>query len=414
MRVSTVSVAARVTRLLLVSLALAAWAPASALPQPYGQPSYMTPIAKRYEAAIVDSRTLLSALMEEQGIPGLSVAVAVGGEIVWSEGFGYANVEHRIPVTPITKFRSGSIAKAMTGTGLAVLVERGQIDLDAPVRKYVPQWPEKHPTITIRQLAGHLSGIRHYDPQGEEFFNKKRYTDLVDALEYFKDNALLFQPGSKYSYSSYGFNLLGMAMQRAGGKPYVILMHENVFEPLGMRSTVGDHSDTIIAYRVSFYERSGGGSSYHTRKTGWNSKERTLLNGPFADNSYKHPGGGFLTTPEDLVRLGSAILQPGFLKAQTLALLLTPMRTAAGEETGYGMGWRIAKDERGHRTIGHGGGAVGGTSSLVVYPDQKVVVAIQVNLTDVEYGEVPERLAWLFMGPGATGSGGEGAERREQ
>lgn len=396
----------------LLALGATALLPARAQAQDFARPYVQAPVPARYASAIEEAREMLLRLMHEGGIPGLSVAVGVDGEIVWSEGFGYANVEHRIPVMPLAKFRSGSIAKAMTGTGLAVLVERGRIELDAPVRRYVPEWPEKHPTITIRQLAGHLSGIRHYDPQGEEFFNQKRYTDIVDALEWFRDDPLLFPPGTKYSYSSWGYNLLGAALQRAAGKPYLIHMDEAVFEPLGMRSTVADHSDTIIAYRVSFYERAGGGPSYHTRQSGWHSEEHTLLNGPFSDNSYKWPGGGFLTTPEDLVRLGSALLEPGFLKAETLALLLTPMRTASGQETGYGLGWRMGTDSRGQRTFGHGGGSVGGTSRLLVYPEQRVVVAIQANLTDVEYGGLPERLAWVFMErAGQTGSGARGGGR---
>lgn len=394
---NSVSAPVRVALVLGGLAAVGSPLPAGARVQDFGAPHIQASAATRYGTAIQGAREILGALMGEQGIPGLSVAVGVKGEVVWSEGMGYANVENGTPVTPITKFRSGSIAKAMTGTGLAVLYERGKIELEAPVRRYVPEWPEKHPAITVRQLAGHLSGIRHYDPQGEEFFNQKRYTDVVEAIEWFDDDPLLFQPGTKYSYSSWGYNLLGAVVQRAAGQPYLRFMQENVFEPLGMRSTVGDHSDTIIAYRVSFYERSGSAPSYHTRKTGWNAARPTLLNGPFSDNSYKHPSGGFLTTPEDLVRLGSALLQPGFLKAETLRLLLTPMRTASGQETDYGMGWRIALDEHGNRTVGHGGGSVGGTSSLLVYPDQGVVVAIQANLTDVEYRDAPRRIAWLFM-----------------
>ncbi|NIP60429.1 MAG: serine hydrolase, partial [Gemmatimonadetes bacterium] len=394
--------------LTLCAAALASLSPSATSAQGPGDTYVLAPTSSRYGAAIDEARRILRAYMEESWAPGLSVAVAVEGETVWSEGMGYADLENRVPVTTLSKFRSGSIAKSITGTSLVRLWERGEIDLDAPVRRYVPEWPEKHPTITVRQLAHHISGIRHYDPLGTEFFNRMRYTEIVDALELFADDSLLFSPGERYSYSTWGYNLLGAAIRRAAGMPFPAYVDESVFEPLGMRSTVADHSDTLIAHRVSFYERSGEGQSYHTRQSGWESGRPTLLNGPFADNSNKWPGGGFLTNPEDLVRLGSALLDPGFLTAEGLELLFTPGRTNDGESVGYGLGWRIGEDDRGLRTIGHGGGAVGGTSDIVLYPDRGVVVALQVNKTDAGLGDLTNRIAWLFMeaSSASEGSGG--------
>ena len=352
--------------------------------------------AAAYRSAIAEARQLLVDLMTERAIPGLSVAVGVDGGVVWSEGMGLASLEHGVPVTPLTRFRTGSTAKPMTAAVLAVLYERGLVDLDAEVGEYVTRWPEQHRLITIRQLAGHLSGIRHYDPEGLEFFNSVRYTNLLDALEIFDRDALLFEPGTRYSYSTYGYNLLGAALQQAAGRPFVQLVREVVFEPLDMSSSVTDHTDSIIAHRTSFYERSGGGSSYHTRQSGWQSATRTVLNGPYTDNSNKAPGGGFLTTPTDLVRFGSAHLMPGFLKESTLQLLFAPQRTNSGEETSYGLGWQLGEDSQGHPTIGHGGGAVGGTSQLLMHPDLGLVVALQVNLTDAGIGRAAREVAAIF------------------
>ena len=352
--------------------------------------------AAAYRSAIAEARQLLVDLMTERAIPGLSVAVGVDGGVVWSEGMGLASLEHGVPVTPLTRFRTGSTAKPMTAAVLAVLYERGLVDLDAEVGEYVTRWPEQHRPITIRQLVGHLSGIRHYDPEGLEFFNSVRYTNLLDALEIFDRDALLFEPGTRYSYSTYGYNLLGAALQQAAGRPFVQLVREVVFEPLGMSSSVTDHTDSIIAHRTSFYERSGGGSSYHTRQSGWQSATRTVLNGPYTDNSNKAPGGGFLTTPTDLVRFGSAHLMPGFLKESTLQLLFAPQRTNSGEETSYGLGWQLGEDSQGHPTIGHGGGAVGGTSQLLMHPDLGLVVALQVNLTDAGIGRAAREVAAIF------------------
>ena len=357
-----------------------------------------------YRDAIAAARQLLVEVMEERAIPGLSVAVGVDGEIVWSEGMGIADLEHGIPVTPLTRFRSGSTAKPMTAAAMGVLYERGLVDLDAEVRRYVSRWPRTQPPITIRQLAGHLSGIRHYDPNGLEFFNPVRYTNLLDALEIFDRDSLLFEPGSQYSYSTFGYNLLGAALQQAADQPYVDLVREVVFEPLGMLSSVTDHSDSIIAHRTSFYERSGGGSSYHTRQSGWQSPTRTVLNGPYSDNSNKAPGGGFLTTPTDLVRFGSAHLQPGFLEESTLQLLWTRQRTSSGEETNYGLGWQFGEGPEGRPTIGHGGGAVGGTSQLLMHADVGLVVAVQVNLTDAGISRVTREVTAIFRRELETGN----------
>src|SRR5207244_3472875 len=170
-------------------------------------------------------------------------------------------------------------------------------------------------------LAGHLAGIRYYPEGGEEFYNAKHYHDVVDALEIFKDDPLLFPPGTKYFYTSYGTNLLGAAIQGAAGKPFPIVMKELVFDPLKMRSTSMDEFDIIIPNRTRYYERNNGKpGGFYQKKTSWGDGTSlgVLLNAPFSDNSNKWPGGGLITTPEDLVRFGSAHLQPGYLKNDTL------------------------------------------------------------------------------------------------
>ena len=392
-----------------LTLTLGAMAPVRLVAQEPGAPyAVAVGTSARYASAVENSRRLVHEFMVARGIPGLSIAVGVNGDIVWSEGFGYANVESRTPVTTLSKFRSGSDAKPITAAALAVLYEQGRIDLDAPIQRYVPRFPTtggKH-RITPRMLAGHLSGMRHYPPNGNEFFSGTRYTNVLDGLAIFQDDPLLFEPGTRYSYSSYGTNLLGMAIQGAVGKDYLSVVRETVFEPLGMRHTFADYSDSLVSDRVSYYERTGQPKSYHLRQSSWGDGKTlgTLLNAPFADNSSKFPSGGYLTTPEDLVRFGSAYLKPGFLKAETLKLWTTSQRTASGQETGYGFNWMIGKDGAGRRTVAHGGSSVGGTSYLITYPDQGVVLAVQVNLTDATYRDFPTRVAQLFLNsvPGAS------------
>lgn len=331
--------------------------------------------------AVAQARTLAQQWLTERGWPGVSLAVGVNGEIVWSEGFGYADIENRVAVWPETKFRVGSVSKPLTAAALALLVEQGKLDLDAPVQRYVPGFPDKGKPVTARLVAGHLAGIRHY--RGAEFLLAKRYNSVTESLEIFKDDPLVFEPGARFGYSSYGWNLLSAVVEGASGEKFLDYMNASVFRRLGMRQTMADENDVLIPHRARFYQRDAEG---------------VLRNAPYVDNSYKWAGGGFLSTTEDLVRFASAHLQPGFLKAETLKALFTSQRTTAGEETGYGIGWRVRTDEKGRRTIGHSGGSVGGSTMLLIYPDSGVAVAMAVNLSSARLGERDAaQIAALFM-----------------
>lgn len=340
------------------------------------------PASSRWADAIAQGRATVAAVMAEHAIPGLSVAVLVDGAVVWSEGFGYANLEHRVPVTPLTRLRIGSVSKPVTAAALGKLVEQGRLDLDAPIQRYVPSFPRKRWPITTRQLAGHLAGIRHY--RGNEFLSRDRYETVLDGLRIFQDDSLLFEPGTRYAYSSYGWNLISAVIEGAAGEPFLAYMQREVFEPLGMRSIVAEHTDSIIAHRASFYERD--------RETG------RILNAPYVDNSYKWAGGGFISNTEDLVRFGWAHLAGGFLRPETVELLFTSQRTTSGEVTNYGLGWQSGRDSAGRRWVGHTGSSVGARAVLVVYPDHRVVVAALANLgTAPMTPELAERLAAPFI-----------------
>jgi CubicO group peptidase (beta-lactamase class C family) len=314
-----------------------------------------------YLEAIDASRALIRGIMEAEGVPGASVAVGIGGEIVWSQGFGWADLEEGVPVTTLTKFRIGSVSKTLTATGLGLLMEWGRIDLDAPVQTYVPDFPEKRWPVTIRQLGGHIAGIRHY--RGFEMLSSQRYPTVESGLAIFAEDTLLFEPETDYSYSSYGWNLLSAAMEGASGREFLAFMRDEVIEPLGLRHTVPDHNDSIVAHRTEFYEQ----------------REGAIINAPHVDNSYKWAGGGFLSTPEDLVRFGQAHLNPGFLRAGTLDELMEPQTLRNGESTNYGIGWRSGTQEDGDRTLGHSGGSVGGNTLLILIPEHELVVAGVVN-----------------------------------
>ena len=364
--------------------------------EPYGKAST---VPTEYRAAVAEARRLVHAFMAERGVPGTSVAVGVDGRVVWSEGFGYADVELGVPVTPLTKFRGGSTSKPMTQAAASLLKEQGLMDFDAPIQQYVPSFPDKGHVITPRHLMAHTSGIRHYPPEGNEFHSVVHYEDIVDALEIFEDDPLLFEPGTAESYSTYGANLLGAAVQGAAGKDFLEVLHQYVFVALGMLSTVGDHTDRIILHRTAFYERTNRLPHYHLRQSSWGDGTGVgeLLNAPYVDNSNKWPGGGLLTTPEDLVRFGLAHLEPSFLDANSLKEILTPGELPNGDVQNRGLNWSTEMDDAGRRVISHGGGGVGSNSSLRVYLDEGIAVAIQANLSQSNPGVLSEPIAQLFI-----------------
>ena len=337
------------------------------------------PAHGQYENQVEQSRVLIDSLMRARNLPGLSIAVSIDGQVVWSDGFGFANIEQGTPVVSTTKFRVGSIAKPITAAAVAQLHEQGRLDLDAPVQHYVPSFPVKAKgTVTTRLLAGHLAGVRHY--VGDEFLSSRRYENSLAGLVIFQDDTLQTPPGEAYSYSTYGWNLISVVVEGAAGQEFLSYMNEHVFKPLGMRHTVADHTDSIIVGRTGYYDRADDGR---------------LTNSPYVDNSYKWAGGGFLSTPEDLLRFANAHLESGFLRPETVELLWRSQRTTAGEETGYGIGWRSA-DVAGHRVVSHGGGSVGGNSLLLIVPDSKAVLAVTANISGAGYGDVPIRILRLF------------------
>lgn len=300
-----------------------------------------------------------------RGIPGLALAVAIDGKIIYSEGFGYADLEQRVPVWPTTKFRIGSISKPLTATALMQLVEAGKVDLDAPVQRYLASFPDKGSVITVRMLAAHLGGIRHY--RGNEMEIQQHYNNVLDGLKIFENDPLIAPPGTKFSYSSYGFNLLSAVIQSASGEPFLSYMQGHVFTPLGLVHTTPDQNTDIVEQRSRFYELA---------------KDGHAENAPYVDNSYKWAGGGFLSTPEDLVRFGSLMLRPGVLDADALKTMFTAQKTKNGQPIAYGIGWFIGKSQSGKPIYQHSGGSIGGTSQLILYPESHLVIAMTCNLSD--------------------------------
>lgn len=333
-----------------------------------------------FDSASNDAAQVAGGFAGRQDIPGLAVTVAFLDGRRWSAGFGYANLELRTPVDPaVTKFRVGSTAKSMTAMAVAQLVEDDRLDLDAPVQRYLPDYPEKRGTITTRLLGGHLSGTRHY--ADGEFLSAEPYDSVTAALAIFKDDPLQSPPGSTYIYSTYGFNLISAVVEAASGDEFLDYMRAKVFDPLGMDDTVADRVGPIIDGRSAYYQLDGG----------------RLVNAPWVDNSNKWAGGGFLSTSEDLVRFALAHLTTEHLEAETIDMLWTPQRTTGGDFTTYGIGWDIRNDPDGRRMARHSGGSVGGRTEMRIYRDLGLAIAVITNTSDANLVEVTRQIAGPFL-----------------
>jgi CubicO group peptidase (beta-lactamase class C family) len=362
--------------LAITALGTALWCgcaprPAAEDPEPSSAPAAQ--VGQAVERFITDTMRVL-------GAPGAAVCVIRDGRVVWSHAFGLADLEQGVPVTGATRFRIGSVSKALTSVAVGRLVEAGRLDLDSPVQRYVPGFPLKRYPITVRQVAGHLAGIRHYLPG--EFENREHYPTLTAGLAIFSADSLLFEPGTQFSYSSYGYNLLGAVIEGASGRSYLEYMAEAVLRPAGMSHTSPEHPDSIIPGRGRYYTR--------VDSTG------PIVNAPFVDNTYKLPSGGYLSTAEDLARFGDRLLRGELLRRETVELLWTSMRTAEGTATDYGIGWTVERDSLGRRRVRHSGGSIGGTAHLIIYPDDRLVVAVLVN-SDYTFSNAIPRYAEPFL-----------------
>lgn len=334
------------------------------------------------ETKMEKARAYIQNLQQKLGVPGVSVAVGMNDKLVWAEGFGYADQAKATPVTPQSIFRVGSISKTLTAAAVGLLYDKGKLDLDAPIQRYVPYFPEKKYPITLRQLGGHQAGIRHYKDFSEAL-NTRHYASVPASLTLIAPDTLLFEPGTQEFYSSYGYNLIAAAIEGASGKDYLTFIQEEIFKKLKMQHTLPDKNDSTLANKVTFY---------HFMMPG----KRILA--PPIDVSDRWASGGFLSTPTDLVQFVQQL--PTLLKPKTIALLTTPQHLKNGAATNYAIGWRseIIDPAKTRTAIHHGGAITGGRAFLFYLPKEKVVVAFTANaLVDFAQKEAYE-LAKIFLG----------------
>ncbi len=341
---------------------------------------------------------LVRSYMRDNVVPGVAVAIASRGEVVYSEAFGYADLEARSPVTGRTLFRTASVLKPMTATGVMTLALVGALDLDAPIQRYCPDYPMKRWTVTARALIAHAGGVR--PSVFADIFNADHYATVTGALARFADDSLIAEPGTTVAYSNAGYTLLACAIEGASGVSYDAYMRAHVFGPAGMSSTRRDNSLEVVPERARPYmvrtkenteQWQGLWQPRHLADT----EVAVPFNADPVDPSWSPGAGGYLTTPVDLVRFASALLEGRLLPAERVARIPHPYVLSTGETVPRSHGW-LLDDFDGHVVLNVFGSDWNGSSGLWVLPDEFLVVAISTNKGFEQPSELAERLARLW------------------
>ncbi|HTS66505.1 MAG TPA: serine hydrolase domain-containing protein [Candidatus Acidoferrales bacterium] len=312
---------------------------------------------------------IVNEAMRTQQIPAVTVAMMRADRIIYSRGFGVADLENSVPATPETLIRTASIAKPISAVAAMTLFESGRLDLDAPVQRYCAPFPPKQWPITTRELLSHTSGIRHYNPG--EMESTRHYRWMADGFAIFAADPLLFRPGTGYQYSTYGYTVVGCAIEGAAAQRFQDYLAAHVLAPAGMTHTIVDDVLDVVPHRARGYQKING----------------VVKNASLMDSSYKIPGGGYVSTAEDLVRFAQALLDGKLLKPATLAQMWTP--TAVSGKDSYGLGFELP--ERG-KFVMHTGGQPGTTTELFIIPQEHFAVAVLANMDGVQIRDLVHAL----------------------
>ena len=394
------------------------WATAKPLhPEPQNVPSAVqSEPSPQWAAAVGRARQIVRAVLSEQNLPGLSVAVGVGGDIVWAEGFGWADVETRAPVTPETRFRMGTASTALTAAAVGVLLEKDRVKLDEEIQAYVPQFPKKPWPVTLRQLMGQVSGVG-IEATDDWRLSSERCERAADALPVFADSPLLFQPGTQFRQSPRGWVLVSAAVEAAAERPFLSFMRDQVFQPLGMADTgaespkeenpehVGEdaedpppfraiHEVILEPWRVltgTQRESAAGGrtrpATYYVPRFGPHPVYQYALHVSNPRNLSCYAGSmAFFSTPSDLVRFELGMNGGRLLRPATVQSLEAFGRTAGGYD-GELLGVKVIFD-----------GELLGVKvmSVVTVRERGIVVAAMSNITSADPSEVARQVGDAF------------------
>jgi CubicO group peptidase (beta-lactamase class C family) len=327
------------------------------------------------KAAAVDAA--MTAAMAANKVVGLAIGIIENGQIEYVKGYGFADREKSEPVTTETMFRWASCTKPLAAIAALQLAEKGQLDLDADVRRYVPEFPDKQVKITARQLLCHQSGIPHYTngtiiPTKRTYDSPHPFIDPIVSLDHFKDSPLLFSPGQRYSYSSYAYLLLSAEIARAGKESFAEQIAKRIARPLGMTSLQPDDPWIDIPHRAAGYVL----------------QKDEVQRSTDTDQSWKWGAGGYISNVVDFARFAKGLLTHHVVSPATERAMWTPQKTNDGKDTSYGLGFEVQVDASGQLVkAAHDGKQEKTRTRFVVYPGRNNGVVVMTNCEWVEPGK---------------------------
>jgi CubicO group peptidase (beta-lactamase class C family) len=319
-----------------------------------------------------------AGMMKQNPVPALSLAVMRGGDLAFSHTVGTADIELGVAATTASKFRMGSGAKPVTATLAAIMAEEGLVDLDAPIARTMPELPAMHRSTTLRQLLTHRSGIRHYNDRDSDRFapggaiDSRPYMSNEEILAVFIDDPLVAPPGTRNSYSTFGYTLASLVLEYAAKAPFLTLLQQKIALPFRLDSLGPDAPRQVVAGRVKGYGPASAIRQLPPVTGAWG-------NSPVNNPAYKWAGGGLLMTSADFARFGAMHLAPGILSRRVLDTLFTVQVPDSAPP--LGLGWRINRDAKGRLRWHHAGGQEGARAVIVVYPQQNLSIAFATNAT---------------------------------
>ncbi|MFD2909763.1 serine hydrolase domain-containing protein [Flavobacterium ardleyense] len=333
-----------------------------------------------FESTNVKTEKIINHFIKKENVPGMSVSISYNDTLIFSKGFGYADIENKIIVDPsTTKFRIASITKTLTAATIIKMSEQDLIDIDKSVYFYLDSLPKKQYDFTIKQVGGHVSGIKRIPSEEkiscDNIYNKKDFNRV------FKNDDLLFKPLSKFSYSNYGYKLLGLLIEKVANEDITSSHKKYILNPLNLEGIIIDNGN--------YDENSSKFYLY---------KDNDFSIAPCLDCTFKYASGCYLSTSEDLVKFGNSFLFINrLLNKESLLQLITSQKLSDKKKTGYGFGFTSTKDINGNFFYGHNGGYDSSRSSMRIYPESKLVIVILINMRIDDIDNLASKISCLYI-----------------
>ena len=327
-----------------------------------------------YVKEIKSLREELAFYLERNFIPGGSFAIAKDGEIIYSEGIGYASKELNVKVNRGTKFRIADVSELYTSAIYQLMIQDGILNPDSTVQYYLPDFPQKKYKLTLSDLANHTSGLRK--PTRDELDWKGSTISLENRIDYFKNDTLLYEPGYTQYSTAFDYDLLGAVIEKVSQKPFPTLLKEYITEPLNLSNTEVDNPFKNITGRTNYFD---------------NNIIALTVNAEFCDLRSRASSEGLLSNAEDLVKFGNAFLNSDIFTEEVKDRIFTPVTLTSGEKARFSNGWVLTKTKEGRTLYGMAGSVIGGGATLLIFPDEKLVIGATINLTS-EMNDLPVKV----------------------